>query len=188
MTAVREGALGVWDRIVGPGMTPAENTLVISSGILASLLAAYRLAATDAAWWLVLLGAAIAFDVVGGAVCNATETTKNWYSRPGQGLFQRASFVAPHIAYVAVVAWLWRDKTFDLTYFEWAAGALVVSTAIVLAMPPYLKRPMAFALYLGSLFTVAAVTGLTYGLEWFLPALLLKLLVGYLVPERPHRA
>jgi hypothetical protein len=35
----RPGLKGVWDRLVGPGMTPGENYLVLSSGILGALIA-----------------------------------------------------------------------------------------------------------------------------------------------------
>ena len=179
----RAGLLGIWDRTVGPGMSPAESLCVLFAGLIGGMFAILRLLAVGYSWWLAALGGMVAFDVIGGAVCNATDTTKAWYSRPSQGLQQRLLFIAPHLLYVVLVAWLWRQHGFDVTYFEVAGGVLAASAAVILMVPRRLKRPVAFGLYLSSLFTVTGLVGLTSGLEWFMPALLLKLLVGYLVPE-----
>ena len=64
---------------------------------------------------------------------------------------------------------------------------MLLTTIIVLAMPLYLQRPMAFMLYAGAI--VLNLTGFARipGLEWFIPFLFIKLLVAYLLTEAPFR-
>jgi hypothetical protein len=45
---------------------------------------------------------------------------------------------------------------------------------------------VAFTFYLGAIFINGSRFGLMVGLEWFVPAFFLKLLIGYLLPERPY--
>ncbi len=72
----RPGLLGVWDRLVGPGMTRSETSLVLMSCALGAACAAARMSAIGAEWYIVVLAGLMGFDLVGGAVCNATDTTK----------------------------------------------------------------------------------------------------------------
>ncbi len=63
---------------------------------------------------------------------------------------------------------------------------LLTATGVVLAVPIYLKRAVAAGLYLGAVVLGLYAVTPTPGLEWFIPALFLKLLVSHLVPERAH--
>lgn len=179
----RNGLLGLWDRIVGPGMTAAETRLVLLSSVLGGLFASVWLAKGGTTVWQCLLAFAVGFDVFGGAVCNATETTKHWYHRAGQGFLQHALFLAPHLAYLALVAAIWRGPDFDGFYVAVGAAVLTIGSAAVMLAPNRTKRPVAFLAFLVGLLTIELATGPTLGLEWFVPALLLKLLVGHLVPS-----
>jgi hypothetical protein len=78
-------------------------------------------------------------------------------------------FVAPHVGYIVVVAALLRGPEPDIRYGIAVTSLLLVSAGLVLASPPRLKRAV-------------AASGPTRGLEWFAPALFLKLLAGHLVP------
>lgn len=183
----RNGLIGLWDRLIGPGATPAENTLIIISSIIGTLAAALRL-------WLLgfnslhlAVGAVLGFDIIGGVVCNATDTTKRWYHRSEATWIQHITFVSLHLIHVALVSWLFRDPTsFDWNYFGSISSCLLFSAAIVLATPNYLKRPIAAGLYLVAIAIGLYRVGSTPGVEWFVPALFLKLLIGHLVPEQLH--
>lgn len=181
--APRDGLAGLWDRLVGPGMTRWETILVLGSGAAGAIYALMLLATAQAAVWRTALAALIAFDVIGGAVCNATITTAAWYGRLGYQPLSRFGFAAMHLPYVAVVAWIFRGPAFDLRYFEIAGGLVAISSAVVVLSSPRLRRPVAFAAWLASVFAVAGTVGLTPHLEWFFPALMLKLVIGHLASD-----
>ncbi|TQV79079.1 hypothetical protein [Denitrobaculum tricleocarpae] len=182
LPAPRSGLLGSWDRLVGPGMPRDENLLVIGSGIFGAVFAAWALAAQGASIWLIILGMIIALDVIGGAVCNVTETTKRWYHRPGMPIAQQASFVALHVLHISIVAWAFRGEGFDVPYALTLSACLLIAMASVLATPRRLKLPVAIIFYLVAIGLVLCWLGATPGLEWFVPVLFTKLMIGHLVP------
>ena len=92
----RRGWLGTWDRLVGPGMTTAELSLVLSVSLIAAILGGLNVWNLDMGWLLALISAVIAFDVIGGAVCNLTQTTKRWVHREGTGAKEHLRFIALH--------------------------------------------------------------------------------------------
>ena len=179
--APRPGLPGSWDRFVGPGMGWQETTLVIGSGSLGAVLTAWALAAQGAPLFLVILGAVLALDVIGGAVCMATETTKRWYHRPGVTTTQLASFVSLHLLHIGIVAWAFRGDGFDVTYAAAVSALLVTAMAAVLAVPRRLKLPVAVTFFLAATGLALGVLGATPGLEWFVPVLFVKLLIGHLI-------
>jgi hypothetical protein len=183
----RSGLFGLWDRLIGPGATLAENTLILVSSITGAIATALRLGLLEFDILHVVVGAVIGFDIIGGAVCNATDTTKRWYHRPEVSWVQHIAFVLPHLVYVAIVAWLFQSRAgFDWNYFSTVSICLLFATIVVLVVPAYLKRPVAASLYLVAMAVGLYTVGLTTGLEWFIPALFLKLLIGHLVPEQLH--
>ncbi len=175
----RAGFIGGWDRLVGPGMTAGETTLVLASGLFGGLLAAWSLAKIGAGCSMILIWALVAFDAFAGAVCNATVTTRVWYSRPGQGRRKHFLFVLPHLGYFALAAATLRGNGFDWRYFVGLSGAMLSAAALILFAPSRLKLPVAFALFLGVLSFASFAFGSTRGVEWLVPALLLKLLLGH---------
>lgn len=181
--APRTGLAGYWDRLVGPGMSRGELMLVIAASVAGAIWAAMRLSETGHSWLLVAVGAAIGFDTVGGAVCNATPTTKRWYFRPGQRWTHHVVFVLPHLLYVAAAWWLFGMGLDAVTLL---AASIVIGTAAIIAAPGRTKRAVAFFAFLIALLPLLALARSVDGLEWLAPALLLKLLVGHLVP--PGRA
>lgn len=181
----RSGWIGLWDRLVGPGATPAENFLIIVSAIVGTAGAAWRLWLLGYSLLPILVGAFLGFDIIGGAVCNATDTTKRWYHRPESTWVQHIAFVFPHLAHIALVSWLFRASVgFDWNYFGVVGTYLIFAAAIVLVTPHSFKRPTAVGLYLAAIAIGLYRVGLTAGIEWFIPALFLKLLIGHLVPEQ----
>lgn len=182
MPQPRPGVLGAWDRFVGPGMGWQENTLVIGSGTVGAGLAAWALLLHGAPPWLVALGALIALDVIGGAVCNATQTTKRWYHRPGATLRDHVSFTSLHVLHIVAVAWAFRGPGLDFAYALGLSATLITAMLVVLATPRVFKLPVAVVFYLIAIALTFHVFGATPGLEWFVPALFVKLLIGHLVP------
>lgn len=182
ITQLRSGLVGVWDRIVGPGMSVGETRMVVLACGAGAGLAAWRAFWINAAGWQIVLAAFMGLDVIGGAVCNGAPTTKRWYASSHHARLRKFAFVLPHLGYVALVAWLWRGSGFDWSYFIVFSIVLIGSTALVLSAPSGLAQPIAFAMFIASFSAICILTGLTPGLEWFAPALLLKLLVGHLVP------
>jgi hypothetical protein len=183
----RSGLAGLWDRIVGPGATPAENTLIVLSSIIGAFAVALQLSSQGFDSLHIAVGAILGFDIIGGAVCNATDTTKRWYHRPEATWVQHIAFVLPHLLHVAMVSWLFRGSIgFDWNYFGSISSYLFFATVIVLVIPSYLKRPVAAGLYLIVIAIGLYKVGSTLGVEWFIPALFLKLLMGHIVPEQLH--
>ena len=180
----RQGLMAYWDRLVGPGMSRGETLLVLVASVSGAVFAGFLMLSAGASLLLVGLSALIAFDVVGGAVCNATRTTRAWYHRPGQTWLQQAAFVAPHLIYVIVVAAFLRGPVFDSTYAMVFGLGLFSATAAILCAPERLKTPVAFSVFLVVLSAVTTGSGPTAAMGWFEPALLLKLLLGHLVPDR----
>jgi hypothetical protein len=64
---------------------------------------------------------------------------------------------------------------------------LLGSAFIVLKNPLYLRRPLAFGLLAFSFLLNTYALEPTPGLEWFVPFLLLKLVVAHLLREEPYR-
>ncbi len=180
----RAGVLGVWDRLVGPGMTLGETTLVLSVATASAVLVALHLSALGLDGLRVLVGAIIAFDVIGGAVCTMTDTTKRWTRRAGQTVKDHLSFVSLHLVHIGVVAWLFRGVGFDAVFMVVMGGWLMASALLMSRAPGLLKQPLAVALYIIAFAAALYVVGPTPGLEWFAPLLFLKLLIGHATPHR----
>lgn len=180
----RPGLLGSWDRFVGPGMSAGENVLMIGSTLTGGALVGAHLAALGLSWPFVVLGALIGADVIGGAVCNMTETTKRWYHRPEQRPRDHLGFIVLHLLHIVAVAWAFRGAGFDAAYALTVGGWLIATAALVLYAPATLRSPLATTLYAVTLGLSLYALGPTPGLEWFVPLLFVKLLNGHAVPLR----
>lgn len=182
----RSGWAGMLDRLIGPGATRAELVLQLLPAIVAAIVAPFYALSLSHSWTNLQLGiiAFLGLDCVGGTLTNATATAKRWYHRPGQGWQQHLSFVSFHIVHIFVVATLFRGN--DWEFFFLVSGYLLIAAIAILRSPLYLQRPIALGLYglalLGDFYGFSP----TSGLEWFLPFLMLKLLVSHLLPETPY--
>ena len=184
MLTPRSGPLGYWDRLVGPGMTRGETALVLGVSLIGTVLTALHLWSLGLSPLLILIGALIAFDVIGGAVCNMTETTKRWFHRAGQTAKDHLGFIGLHLLHIALVAWLFRGDGFDLAFMAVIGAWLLISAALVLKTDDVLKQPLAVTMYVGALGFTLYLLGSTPGLEWFVPLLFIKLLMGHAIPPR----
>lgn len=183
----RKGWRGYWDGFVGPGATSTEEWLQLLGGLaltaLALLVFFLRFPGEPTLTQIAIL-TVLTFDLSGGIITNATSTAKRWYHREGQGWQHHLVFVLPHGIHLALLVWLFPGFVWWL--FLLFYGYLVAATLLVLHTPLYLQRPMAFICYAG----VILFNGLfipTAGLEWVIPFLFLKLLIGHLLKEAPFR-
>jgi hypothetical protein len=183
----RSGIAGSLDKFFGPGTTRAEawiEGVFCTAAAIAMPLYAY-LNGFD--WNLIqyILATLIAFDMVGGIITNATSSAKRWYHRPGQGFKEHYSFIALHVGYLFLVAWLFRSM--DWAYFGVISAILLLAAFIVLRVPLYLRRPLAFGMVVITLLINSYGFSPTVGLEWFIPFLFIKLIASHALREEPYR-
>ncbi|MEM9457387.1 MAG: hypothetical protein AAGF11_24620 [Myxococcota bacterium] len=183
----RTGVFGLLDRFVGPGATRVELALQFGAPLVAMIAAALH-GATVAPDWGVLqyiVSVVLAFDILGGIITNATSSAKRWYHRPGRTARDHLGFVIVHLVHLSVVSWV-----FEGGQLGWAitpGGYLLVAAAIIVGVPRYLQRPVAYTSMGGGLLLAIYAVPAPLGLEWFLPLFYLKLLVSHLPVEEPYR-
>lgn len=184
----RVGVAGAWDRFVGPGATLAEEwvQILLGAAIAAVCLVLFWLEGGFGRGWLLsVVAVALALDLGGGIVTNATAAAKRWYHRPGRGSRAHLGFVAVHLLHVGVVAAV---TGAGFGYFRLVAGITMTAAMTIVAVPLYLQRPVAFGLATLSLLLAQLPWLSIEGLDWFLPLLWIKLLLAHLVREAPFSA
>jgi hypothetical protein len=183
----RTGLAGMLDRFFGPGTTPAEAGLQALFSVTAGVALPIYAFLKNLEWTPIqyLVATLLAFDIVGGIVTNAASSAKRWYHRRGQGFRAHFGFVAFHVVYVFLVAWLFRSM--DWGFLVAVSLYLLVAAYLVLKTPLYLQRPLAFGLLALSFVLSIYAFAPTPGLEWFVPFLIFKLVVGHLLREEPYR-
>lgn len=184
----RAGVLGGWDRFVGPGATNAEELLqlILGGAIAIGGVVLFWLAqGQTVSIWQWLFVAVLAFDIGGGIVTNSTSAAKRWYHRPGHGRLQHLGFVAAHLVHIGLMAFLFADA--PIAYALALGGMLMISTVLVLFSPLYLQRPMAVGLAMIVIMAGQLPLFDIAGLDWFIPALMLKLILGHALKEAPFQ-
>jgi hypothetical protein len=134
----------------------------------------------------------LAFDLGGGAVANGLNSCKRFYHTPARaedGPLVRAVknhwlFTALHLHPVIVYA-VWAPDHLWVGVAWYAL--LLLSVGAVAAVPLYLARPVAFLLVGAAIVAGPAVAPSIEHLEWLLPLLFLKIVLGHAVREEPYR-
>lgn len=175
----RAGILGMWDWLVGPGASAAENAVTLIVAPVAAALAVWLLPA-GASTLQQALAAVLAFDVIAGVWVMSTPAARRWYHRPGRSLASRWAFAFGHVHpfVIAVV--------FELPLWPWA-GCLyagMVTATVGLGLVPRRLRAPAAALVVVVVLTIDAMVG-GGPLVWFAPAYMMKLVIGHLLPDHP---
>jgi len=179
----------------GTGATRAERTLALGSAAIVPGVVLALWATGDYEWGLLQLAAALAlaFDVGGGLISNALNSCKRFYHTPpkpsegklGAVLKHPVRFAAAHVHSV-LVALLFEAERWATYGLFWYA-LLLLSVAVVLRTPLYLRRPVSFlAILLATLANVYLVEPIA-GFEWLAPLLFMKIVYGHLVREEPYR-
>lgn len=181
----RKGLLGSWDMVVGPGMSFQETWICLIPTLLATVLIPIYAIINHFGWniWQLLIMAFLAFDLVGGAIVNVSETTKCWHHSPQHNWRYHYGFIAIHL-HPFLVAWLYGGSWSEATI---AYGYLLIATPLILFVPCRLQKSIAITLYLGGLVLSHYLFQGIEGMGWFLPVYFLKLFVSYL-PEDSNRS
>jgi hypothetical protein len=165
--------------LVAPGASAAESALTYGTAGAGAGLATIGAVHAGLAPLSVFVLAVVAFDLIGGAVVNATAAAKQRFHRPGRR-GRLLGFVAGHV-HPLVLALL-------VPGFGWTPGALAYGLAVagalaVLAVDPLIRRPLAFAITVLGSAAALVIAPVPAFLAWVTPALLVKLLLGHLLPE-----
>ncbi len=190
--AMPPGAKQDW--LFGTGATTAERGLVLAGSLVGIGVVAASGALADVGWapWQLALAALIAADLFGGAVANACGSNKRQYfgpmpEHPGVATRlarSRLGFAALHV-YPIVIALL-----FPGVSLAWGIAwyvAMLVATAIMEWIPPYLQRPGAMLLFVAAVAVAAVLSWGPGGWEWFVPVFFAKLVLAHAVREEPYR-
>ena len=185
--APREGLLGEWDKLVGPGAASWENAGTLGFAALGAVLAPRLVARQrpDAGYIELAVAAAVGTDVAGGAWFNETPSCKRWYHRKGSSRLGRVGFAALHLYpfLVEVTSGRGQFRSAAISY-----GTLVASAAVLEVSPAEQRRSLATTLYTVWLASTSVVAPPPSGYAW-LPAVLgFKLLVGHGTPRGPLSA
>ena len=184
----RRGALGQWDAFVGPGATNAEEWLQLGLGALIALACIVQFtiaSAADVAWYHYVVVVFLALDIGGGIVTNAANSAKRWYHRNGYPKWKHLMFMVMHALHLGAVSILFAADPF--LYFALTFGGLMFFGTIIVTVPLYLQRPTAFGLAALAIVLTQLSFFSVPELSWFLPLMVLKLLIGHLVKEAPFR-
>lgn len=178
----RAGLGGLWDRLAGPGATPAENLLNVAWSAAFTAYAILYALAQPVAWsplqWALVI--AFAVDLAGGVTVNASPAARLWWHRPGQGAGALLLFSAAHLHPFLVACAFpdlgWRSAV-ELYAFT------VAATGLTLLVPKRLRRPAAHALFATALMLCILRWPIVQGLAWFGPLYTLKLLLAHLLDD-----
>lgn len=185
---------GKADPLAGTGATVSERALAYGFAALVTfgLVGYLRLEENPIAYgWRLALLVFFVFDVVGGVVANMLNSCKRLYHSPAQPDESRfikivknpLAFTIIHI-HPIIAAWAFYGEIWVGVF--WYA-ALVLSAAVTLATPLYLRRPVATAFVVIASITSFYSLSLGAGLEWFVPCLFFKIVLAHAVREEPYR-
>lgn len=185
---------GQTDGFFGTGATSEERILATSAAALFTLLIVMTLkwqgyeAAQGWRFWVLL---ALAFDVAGGVTANMLNSCKRYYHAPiqnneyGFAAFSKNSFGFALIHIHPIIAsWVFGG---GLTGGVIWYSALLAGTALTLATPLYLRRPMAASVVITAIIVNQFWLPVAPGMEWFIPCLFIKIVLAHAVREEPYR-
>lgn len=187
---------GSSDLSFGTGASTTEKALGYLGGVVGLVLYTYFFLKQIYPWnyWQYILATVLAFDVAGGLVCNCLNSCKRFYSSPLQStetsllvrlLKKHWIFTMIHIH--PIIIHLCFGSSHSWFYGLFWYFALQFSAFIVTNIPLYLQRPTAMLFCLISLILNYYIILPIQGLEWFIPAIFIKIVYGHLVQEEPYR-
>ncbi len=178
---------------LGNGYTWAEAALAHGTAVaLTAFVLGYWWAATETpALWQAALLALVAYDVAGGVVANHLNSCKRFYhvaELPAGSIMLRVMrkpvlFTTAHVHPIVMAIAFGFPLETGLAWY----AAVWLSVLLVTRTPLYIRRPTAVAFCLFALILNQTIFPLPIGLEWFIPCLFLKLVLGHAVQEEPYR-
>ncbi len=182
---LRSGIGGGIDRLCGPGATKAELLLQFSVAFGAALAAVIYYPHESLDWSLLQTSIAVvlAFDIAGGITTNATSSAKRWFHRSSQSQRDYWNFIAMHLIHLGLFAGFFVAD--EVVWFILSSVLLAGAACLIIYAPLYLKRPIAYSVYMVVFLLSQFWLEAPVGVEWFLPLFYFKLLVSHLPPEAP---
>ncbi|MGD1887691.1 MAG: hypothetical protein ACFB01_11340 [Cohaesibacteraceae bacterium] len=184
------------DGLVGTGATRAERFMGYgTAALLTAIIVGADLTRADpvaASWWQTAILVFFAYDIAGGAVANMLNSCKRLYHSPRKSsegallvaLKDARVFTGIHIHPIVIAATLGGSITSSLIWYL----ALQVAVWVTLATPLYLRRGAATALVMAAILLHQVWLPLGLCLEWVIPALFIKMVLGHAVQEEPYAA
>ena len=180
----RDGALGEWDKFVGPGAARWENAGTLGFAAVGAVAAPalVRRERPGANPVELAVAAAVGADVGGGAWCNETPSCKRWYHRAGSRRVGRVGFAALHLYpfLVEVTSGRRNWRSAAASYGSLLAGAAVLELA-----PADKRRSAASGLFTAWLAGTSILAPPPSGYAWLPPLLGFKILLGHGTPRGP---
>ncbi|WP_020620664.1 hypothetical protein [Paenibacillus daejeonensis] len=185
---------GKTDYSAGTGATPAERRLSLLAALIVPIFVTAGLWRGEVLWTTAqtVVALLLAADISGGLVANALNSCKRFYHtppKPHEGLTGRLLkhpvwFGVLHVH--PIVVGLWHGQGNWIYAACWYAFYLI-SLAVVLRTPLYLKRPVSMLLILLAFLVNSYILDPVTGFEWLMPLLFIKIIYGHLVREEPYR-
>lgn len=174
----------IWVFLLGPNISSREIAVCLIPTLVATIIIPFYFywEAQDCTWYQLVLTAFLSFDLVGGAIVNVCESTKNWHHRHrlvAQGWkHHHFTFVAVHM-HPFLVVWAYGGQYFDAIV---AFTFLLIATLTILHSSYDVQHPISVTMYLLSLALSCNLFQDINGMSWLLPTYFLKLLLCYLPP------
>ncbi|ABP54803.1 hypothetical protein [Salinispora tropica] len=167
------------DLLIAPGSTRMERWLSYLTAFVGAGVAAAIGAAAGYPSPIIVVLAVLGFDLFGGAVVNATAAVSRRFHTGVTAARRQVIFVAAHVhlPVLALILPAYPWSTAITLYAGTLTAAVVVATA-----GPTSKRPLAFAAAAGLLVVAVTLLPTPPALAWLAPLLILKLLLGHLLP------
>lgn len=184
------------DGLVGTGATLSERLMGYGTALVLTVIIVgadmMRLEPVAAGWWQLAILAFFAYDIAGGAVANMLNSCKRLYHtprKPGEGALLGALkdarlFTGIHVHPIIIAATLGGSISSAVIWYV----VLQAAVWITLATPLYLRRAAATALTVIAILVHQIWLPLGTGLEWVIPALFIKMVMGHAVQEEPYAA
>ncbi|MEV2274214.1 hypothetical protein AB0I72_01395 [Nocardiopsis sp. NPDC049922] len=166
--------------LVGTAPSPGEVASTLVTACAGAALAVSGAWAAGLPTLAIVVIGIVAFDFFGGAVATSTSAAKRRYHAPERGRRHHLGFVAVHVQpfLLALVVPGLDWWTVTALYLFTLTGAVAVALA-----PPTPRRPLAFAFTVTGTATALLWLPVPAALTWLAPVMLVKLLLGHMLPE-----
>lgn len=170
--------------LVGPEPSQGEVTATMAAALVGTGIAVGACAASGLPWIATAVVGLVAFDFFGGATATTTAAGKRRYHGPERPPRHRLLFVAAHVQpfvlalFVPDLGW-W---TAAALYLVALAGAVAIGFA-----PHTVREPVALGATVTGSAAALVLLPVPDGLVWLAPVMLVKLLIGHMLPGAEQR-
>ena len=168
---IRNGFMGIVDKIAGPGYTAAEVALLWFYGLSFLIMIAVHNYVHQTTWtfWQHFTSVFLAVNMGFGVVVSSSPL-KRWYHRNGTGItgLSLGMVIFEAVFETAIANWAFFAELGSNWNFFWAIGGLSSASFVLSTWTPlYLKRPMNIGLYMFQIFLATYYLPKVQGMEWY---------------------